>query len=371
LITDAVRLRLVSERPIGAFLSGGIDSSLVTALMSRELGADTHSYSIGFVDPSFDESRFARNVANHIGVKHHEKIVLPDPALILNEIAGVLDQPFADSSIVPTYLLSKFARNEVVVALGGDGGDEVFGGYTRYRVARLFNRLNFLLLLSPTPILKRLSLNNRRVEKLLRHTKFQSFKNRYFGFQSLIQSYEIDDYLKAEVDETIFNLELTGLWDAIGAQSQLQKMQKFDLRSYLPGDLMYKADMATMANSLELRSPLLDYRVVEFGLSLPDNFKLKSGVSKRILRDLLYELVPQKLVDRPKMGFGIPQADWLRNELSELVTKTLFAQDASIRSWIDMNRLSEVVVEHNHGVNQDRVIWPVLMLELWAKNWLK
>jgi len=126
-----------------------------------------------------------------------------------------------------------------------------------------------------------------------------------------------------------------------------------------------------MANSLELRSPLLDYRVVEFGLSLPDNFKLKSGVSKRILRDLLYELVPQKLVDRPKMGFGIPQADWLRNELRELVSTTLFAQDASIRSWLDMNRLSEVVVEHNHGVNQDRVIWPVLMLELWAKNWLK
>ena len=370
LITDAVRLRLISERPVGAFLSGGIDSSLVTALMSRELGANAHSYSIGFDNPKFDESGFARRVANHLGVNHHEKIVLPDPNLVLNEIAGVLDQPFADSSIIPTFLLAKFARNEVVVALGGDGGDEAFGGYTRYRVARLLNKLNFLLVLSPAPLVKKLAIKNRRVEKLLRHSRFQSSRERYFGFQSLFQAAEIYEFLKDEVDETCFNLEQTKLWDSTESQSELQKLQKFDLKSYLPGDLMYKSDMASMANSLELRSPLLDYRVVEFGLSLPDEFKVKSGVSKRLLREILYELVPQDLVDRPKMGFGIPQADWLRKELSGLVSETLLTRSSFISSYFDRNVIEQVILQHTRGINMDRVLWPILMLELWANNWI-
>jgi asparagine synthase (glutamine-hydrolysing) len=370
LVTDAVSLRLISERPVGAFLSGGIDSSLVTALMSRELGADTHTYSIGFNNPKFDESRYARDVANHLGAKHHEKIVLPDPALILNEISRILDQPFADSSIVPSYLLAKFARSEVVVALGGDGGDEVFGGYTRYRVARLLEKLNFLLLLSPSPILRKLPIDSRRVEKLLRHLNYQEFRHRYFGFQSLIQSSEIDEIIKEDFEETLFNLELIGLWDSIDSSSQLRKLQQFDLQTYLPGDLMYKADMATMANSLELRSPLLDYRVVEYGLTLPDEFKLKSGVSKRILRDVLYEFIPRELVDRPKMGFGIPQGDWLRKELAPLVKETLLSNSAFIRNHLDMARVDNVIQKHQKGFNFDRVIWPILMLELWAKNWI-
>jgi len=259
----------------------------------------------------------------------------------------------------------------VVVALGGDGGDEVFGGYTRYRVARLLNRLNFFLILSPLPLLKSLSLNNRRVEKLLRHSKFQDFRSRYFGFQSLIQSSEVNNYLKEEIDEIVFNLELIGLWNSIDSESQLQRLQKFDLQTYLPCDLMYKADMATMANSLELRSPLLDYRVAEFGLTLPDDFKVKSGISKRILRDLLYELVPQNLVDRPKMGFGIPQADWLRNELRVIVDSTLISDSNFIQNYFKTSQIRRIILQHQRGANMDRVIWPILMLELWAKNWIK
>lgn len=370
LITDAVRLRLISERPVGAFLSGGIDSSLVTALMSRELGADTHTFSIGFNNPKFDESRYARDVANYLGVKHHEKIVLPDPALIVNEISRILDQPFADSSIIPTYLLARFARSDVVVALGGDGGDEVFGGYTRYRMARLLNKLNFLLLLSPSSILTKLPINSRRVEKLLRHLNYQEFRNRYFGFQSLIQSSEIDEFIKEDVEETIYNLELIGLWNSIDSKSQLRKLQQFDLQTYLPGDLMYKADMATMANGLELRSPLMDFRVVEIGLKLPDDFKIKSGTSKRILRDILFEFVPRELVDRQKMGFGIPQADWLRNELAVLVNENLLSESAFIRRFFNMNSVKQAIQKHQRGLNTDRIIWPILILELWAKNWI-
>jgi asparagine synthase (glutamine-hydrolysing) len=174
-----------------------------------------------------------------------------------------------------------------------------------------------------------------------------------------------------EVDEAIFNLELIGIWDSVESHTEFSKLQMYDLQTYLPGDLMYKADMATMANSLELRSPLLDYRVVEFGLSLPDEFKVKSGVSKRILREILYEFVPQKLVDRPKMGFGIPQADWLRNELAELVSANLLSKSAFVSNYVNMNTVEQAVFQHNKGANQDRVIWPLLMLELWAQRWMK
>ena len=148
-------------------------------------------------------------------------------------------------------------------------------------------------------------------------------------------------------------------------------MQEYELQSYLPGDLMYKADMASMANSLELRSPLLDYRVVEFGLSLPDKFKVRSGISKKILRDILYELVPKGLVDRPKMGFGIPQDEWLRKELSQLVDTTLFSGSAFIETYFNMDRLRATVNQHKKGFNRGQVIWPVLMLELWAGAWFK
>jgi asparagine synthase (glutamine-hydrolysing) len=368
LITEAVKKRLISERPIGSFLSGGIDSSLVTALMSREMGANLRSYSIGFDNPKYDESVFARRVANHLGIKHQEKIVRPDSTLILNEIAGVLDQPFADSSIIPTYLLAKFARNEVVVALGGDGGDEVFGGYSRYRITKLLDRLNFLLLLSPTPVLKRLRIKDRKFEKLFTNLKFKSMQSRYFSFQSLLNVSQVRESIKAEIDESELNLELVELWNSIVSMTQLQKLQKFDLQTYLPGDLMFKSDMATMANSLELRSPLLDYRVVEFGLSLPDDYKINPGTSKRILRDILYELVPRELVDRQKMGFAIPQNDWLRNELSDFVAKTLLAKSAFIASYLNMNFVEKAILEHNEGLNREKVIWPILMFELWAQR---
>lgn len=370
LITDAIDTHLISERPIGVFLSGGIDSSLVAALTSQKLGSSTNSYTIGFENRKFDESKFAQVIASHLALNHHEKIVLPDPVLIVSEISRVLDQPFADSSIIPTFLLAKFASQEVVVALGGDGGDEVFGGYERYRATKLLSRLNFLLLLNPSLALRKINFRSHKIEKLLKNLKFQKFSSRYIGFQSLIPSSEVSSYIREEIDETIFHLELMGFWDETESESALQKMQIFDLKTYLPGDLMYKSDIATMANSLELRSPLLDNRVVDFGLSLPDKFKIKNGVSKRILKDLLYEFVPRELVDRPKMGFGIPQAEWLRLELAELVNQTLLSKSTFVGNYLDVNQISQVISQHNGGKNMDKVIWPIFMLELWAKNWI-
>jgi asparagine synthase (glutamine-hydrolysing) len=193
-------------------------------------------------------------------------------------------------------------------------------------------------------------------------------QSRYFSFQSLLNVSQVRESIKAEIDESELNLELVELWNSIVSMTQLQKLQKFDLQTYLPGDLMFKSDMATMANSLELRSPLLDYRVVEFGLSLPDDYKINPGTSKRILRDILYELVPRELVDRQKMGFAIPQNDWLRNELSDFVAKTLLAKSAFIASYLNMNFVEKAILEHNEGLNREKVIWPILMFELWAQR---
>ena len=184
ILREAVRARLVSERPIGAFLSGGIDSTLVSSLMRQESSSEVHTFSIGFTDPIFDESKFAANVARAIGTVHHEKIVIPEPDLIVNQLGKMLDQPFADSSIIPTYLLSRFARERLVVALSGDGGDEAFAGYERYRAGNYLDAINPLLLLNPLRFLPTQGLSNPRLRKLLKHSKSSSLLERYRGFQS-------------------------------------------------------------------------------------------------------------------------------------------------------------------------------------------
>ena len=365
----AVRDRLVSERPIGSYLSGGIDSSLVTALMTQEAEGRVHTFTIGLEDDRFDESRYAQPVARHLGTFHHEKIIAPDPKLILETLGRSLDQPFADSSIIPTYLLSKFARESVVVALGGDGGDEAFGGYTRYAAGNYLDRVNPLLALNPSGFFSKYFSSNPRVEKLLRHSRYQTFQKRYSGFQSLVQETELNNILASPRSANSIDPHLE-LWRDLKDPDRIKMMQKMDLRTYLPGDLMYKADMASMANSLELRSPLLDYRVVELGLSLPSQYKVRGLTTKVILKDILYEYVPREIVDRPKMGFGIPRAKWIRNELKPIVESLLFDQTAQNRGWLNTKNLRSVVDTHYKGRDLDRIIWPALMLELWARNWI-
>jgi asparagine synthase (glutamine-hydrolysing) len=370
LLIDAIKSRLVSERPIGSFLSGGIDSSLVTAIMAKLSGEKIHTYSIGFEDKRFDESSFARLVANEIGTIHHEKIVHPQPELIVGKIARVLDQPFADSSIIPTFLLSEFARRDVVVALGGDGGDEVFGGYLRYKATLFLNQINFLLAFNPSPLIAKLASEKPRIEKLLRHSRFMKKAHRYRNFQSLIHMDEMEKILNSDVLEIAKEDVFMELWNKIEDHGNLRKLQEMDLASYLPGDLLVKADMASMANSLELRSPLLDYRLVELGVSLPESFKLQGGVTKRILRDILATYIPREKFERPKMGFGIPRASWLRNELKEMVGDTLNSKRFIERSWFNYPELKKIINSHNSGRDLDRIIWPVFMLELWAINWI-
>jgi len=374
LITKSVERRLISERPIGAFLSGGYDSSIVTAIMVKLMDEKVNTFSVGFADPRFNEAPFARKIANYLGTTHHELIVDPDPTLMIENISSLLDQPFADSSIIPTYLLSEHARKKVIVALGGDGGDEIFGGYDRYLLTPLVQALNPLL-----PVIRvgmnltsiqtnPFSTKPRGVKRHLRVKK--NLAERYNSVQSLIQFSEINTFLNVKIKNSPAQDQFMKELQKSGTKNKLDLMVRSDLSSYLPGDLMVKADISSMANGLELRSPLLDDEVVDWGLQLPKRFKINGFETKHVLKDVARSLVPRELIDRPKMGFGIPRARLLREDLKEITFDLLTDQIARQRGWFDEKEIDNLLRNHMNGQDLDIVIWPILMLELWARNWL-
>jgi asparagine synthase (glutamine-hydrolysing) len=373
-ISAAVERRLISERPIGAFLSGGYDSTVVTALMAQLSKSTVKTYSIGFDHPQYNEAEYAGAVAKYLGTDHHQEIVKPDPALILQEIASSLDQPFADSSYIPTFLLAKYARKEVIVALGGDGGDEVFGGYDRYVAAPTMQRANYLLALAK-PIAAVLgktgTVNERKLKRIVSQLQAHpSLAARYASIMSLTQPSELARILKPEFNLSGANDVYLNDFKRSGARDSLHAMIRSDFEQYLPGDLLVKADLATMANSLELRSPLLDHDVIEWANSLPAKFKVAGQESKHILKDIARSLVPAELIDRPKMGFAIPRADWLRNELREITHDLLTDEVARSRGWFDQHEIHRILAEHKSGQDCDSILWPALCLELWARKWL-
>jgi len=373
-ILAAVERRLISERPIGAFLSGGYDSTVVTALMAQLSKSTVKTFSIGFDHPQYNEAEYAGAVAKYLGTEHHQEIVKPDPALILQEIASSLDQPFADSSYIPSFLLAKYARQEVIVALGGDGGDEVFGGYDRYVAAPTMQRANHLLAMA-RPIAAILSksgaVDNRKLKRIVSQLQSQpSLAARYASIMSLTQPSEIAKLLKPAFNLAGANEFFLADFKRAGTRDALHAMIRSDFERYLPGDLLVKADLASMANSLELRSPLLDHDVIEWANSLPTKFKVAGRESKHILKDIARSFVPAELIDRPKMGFAITRADWLRSELREITHDLLTDEIARSRGWFDQHEIHRILSEHKAGQDRDSIIWPALCLELWARNWL-
>jgi asparagine synthase (glutamine-hydrolysing) len=373
LIEAAVSRRLVSERPIGSFLSGGYDSTIVTAYMAKLMPEKVQTYSIGFDSDAYNEAHHAEKVANFLGTNHHQEILYPDPALVIETIAKVLDQPFADSSIVPTYLLTKFARENLIVALGGDGGDEVFGGYDRYLAAPAIQKLNPILDLARIAFLYNKGesfTKNRKVNRLLSQIEPKSsLAARYSSIVSLNELPKLikllnRNFYSSKAEVAFLNQFISG------NISTLDRMTRSDLAAYLPADLLVKVDIATMAAGLELRSPMLDVNVVEWGLSLPKRYKVKGFETKHILKDVARSLVPGELIDRPKMGFGIPRAEWLRTGMKEMVIETLTDNTATQRGWFNAVEVKEVIGNHMEGRDRDNVLWPMLMLELWARTWL-
>jgi asparagine synthase (glutamine-hydrolysing) len=373
LIEESVERRLISERPLGSFLSGGYDSTIVTAYMAKLMKEKVQTYSIGFHSAQFNEAHHAKQVANYLGTNHHEEILSPDPALLVEKISHVLDQPFADSSIVPTYLLAKFARENLIVALGGDGGDEVFGGYDRYLAAPVMQRLNPLLGLARSGLKfagQQSFGNTRKINRVgSQLSPKESLAARYSSILSLTQPQELTLLLNSSFQSKAAENARNDQFNS-GKYSSFDRMIRSDLDAYLPGDLLVKVDIATMANSLELRSPMLDVNVVEWGISLPRKYKIKGFETKHILKDVARSLVPAELIDRPKMGFGIPRAEWLRTGMRELVMDTLTDTTAMQRAWFNPKEVSKVIDAHMAGEDKDNLIWPMLMLELWARTWL-
>jgi len=373
LIEAAVARRLISERPLGSFLSGGYDSTVVTAYMAKLMKEKVQTYSIGFNSEAFNEAHHAKQVASYLGTNHHEEILSPDPALVVEKISHVLDQPFADSSIVPTYLLAKFARENLIVALGGDGGDEVFGGYDRYLAAPVLQNVNPFLGVARKGLNfagKQFFGNTRRINRLgSQLSPKKSLGSRYSSILSLTQPNELISLLNSNIYTNRAEFTFVDHFGT-GDSTSLDRMLRSDFSAYLPGDLLVKVDIATMANSLELRSPLLDVNVVEWGVSLPRKYKIKGLETKHILKDIARSLVPAELIDRPKMGFGIPRAEWLRTGMKEMVFDTLTDTTATQRGWFNSTEARKVIDTHMAGEDKDNILWPMLMLELWARTWL-
>jgi len=373
LIEAAVLRRLISERPLGSFLSGGYDSTVVTAYMAKLMKEKVQTYSIGFHSEAFNEAHHAKQVANYLGTNHHEEILSPDPALVIEKISHVLDQPFADSSIVPTYLLAKFARENLIVALGGDGGDEVFGGYDRYLAAPVMQKLNPFLGLARKGLNfagKQSFGNTRKMNRVGSQLSTKtSLASRYSSILSLTQPHELISLLNFNAYSNRAEFAFVNQFES-GGLTSFDRMISSDFAAYLPGDLLVKVDIATMANNLELRSPLLDVNVVEWGVSLPRKYKIKGIETKHILKDVARSLVPAELIDRPKMGFGIPRAEWLRTGMREMVVDTLTDRTATQRGWFNPSAVKEVIDIHMVGEDKDNLLWPMLMLELWARTWL-
>jgi asparagine synthase (glutamine-hydrolysing) len=373
LIEESVSRRLVSERPLGSFLSGGYDSTIITAYMAKLMSEKVQTYSIGFHSAQFNEAHHAKQVANYLGTNHHEEILSPDPALVVEKISHVLDQPFADSSIVPTYLLAKFARDNLIVALGGDGGDEVFGGYDRYLATPVMQKLNPFLGFARTGLNfagKQSFGNTRKINRVgSQLSPKSSLAARYSSILSLAQPHDLSKLLNPNFQTSLAETAFINQF-AYGDISSFDRMIRSDFAAYLPGDLLVKMDIATMANSLELRSPMLDVNVVEWGVSLPRKYKIKGFETKHILKDVARSLVPANLIDRPKMGFGIPRAEWLRGGMKEMVIETLTNTTATQRGWFNPGEVKKVIANHMASEDKDNLIWPMLMLELWAKTWL-
>ena len=366
LIDDCVVSHLESEVPLGAFLSGGIDSSAVVEAMARASDRRVRTFSIGFDHDAFNEAPHARAVAGEIGTDHTELVLSPDADQLVSDVIGAYDEPFADSSALPTLLVSRLAREHVTVALSGDGGDELFGGYTRY--AELLGRME----LKPAALRGVL----RGVARLLPHSApgrnrlidlSRTREGRYAATVAVPLARSEGGVLRDADVATQRQLDrLLAPWFATGAgRDFLTQMSIVDVQSYLPGDILTKVDRASMCASLEARVPLLDHHLVEFALSLPARLKYRDGQGKWLLRQAIRGRVPDRVLDHPKQGFAVPLKHWFRRELRYRLEGMLRA-DSALVAYTDTGSVRRLVREHLSGRrDHSHLLWRLLALELW------
>lgn len=374
-LAEAVKLRLVSDVPLGAFLSGGLDSSLIAALMRRHSNGAVKTFSIGFEgDDSFDESPYAERVARHLDTEHTSFRVKPDALSLLPELVWHHDQPFADSSAIPTYLVSKLTRAQVTVALTGDGGDELFAGYERFYAAALMRKLSIMpapILRGASGLLRRLPEGTGYYDPVKRARRFaraasQPLEAAYFD---LVRVFDAE--LLAEICPGVNRLPpMMNPYMNAGQPHRVARLVEANMRSYLPDDLLIKADRCSMQASLEARAPFLDHKLAEYAASIPFNLKLKGARSKHILKEAARGLLPDEIIDRKKHGFGVPLGAWLRRDMAP-VRDILLSRRARERGLLEMSAVERLIAEHESGArDHNRQLWALLTLEEWHRQFV-
>jgi asparagine synthase (glutamine-hydrolysing) len=387
LLRDAVKRRLVADVPLGCLLSGGVDSSAIAALMQAESTSAVKTFSIGFREKAYDEAAHARAVAGHLGTDHTELVAESRHALeLVPRLPDLYDEPFADSSQIPTFLVSELTRKHVTVALSGDGGDELFAGYTRYAWARNLRRLGA----APNALRSGLAGGIRALSPAvwdrLAHAIPARVRPRLFGDRL----YKLADVIAFADEDRLYRRLIThwddpeaivpgaleprgAVWDSALTRDFPdfgERMQLLDTATYLPDDILAKVDRASMAVGLEARVPLLDHRVVELALRLPPGFRMRGGESKLLLRRVLYRHVPKELIERPKMGFAVPLAEWLRGPLRDWAEALLDAGRLNEGGFFRPAPIREKWTEHLSGHrNHQYLLWSVLMFEAWRERW--
>jgi asparagine synthase (glutamine-hydrolysing) len=380
LLEEAVRLRLVADVPLGAFLSGGIDSSAVVAMMARAGGGRVKTFSIGFAAKEYDEVRYARMVAERYGTEHEEYVVEPDAVAVLPRLVWHYGEPFADPSAIPTYYVAELARRKVTVALTGDGGDECFLGYSRYKAMDYLARLDRwpgwgrsgiarALGALPPALDRRFRLG--RIGEVLRAPGDRPAQRyaptmAFFGDRDKEAGY--GEALRGRLGDSAFDALAPYFAEA---ESLVAGANRADIHTYLPDDLLVKVDVATMAHGLEARSPLLDHVLVEWAAGVPAADKLAGGVTKALFKTAMRSYLPPAILDRPKRGFGCPVDHWFRNEIKELAYDTLLSRGAAERGLFRPGYVRRLLDEHcafrrNHHTR----LWALLVLELWFRMWI-
>lgn len=392
ILNDSVKLRMIADVPLGAFLSGGIDSSLVTALMQSQSDKAIKTFSIGFSGNKYNEAQYAKLVAQHLKTEHRQLYVSPKDAMeVIPNLPSLYDEPFADSSQIPTFLVSQLAKQQVTVSLSGDGGDELFGGYNRYFWGHnIWQKIKFFPLCIRKQIAACLqSIPTRYWDKFFKDFNFMLPKKMLVQLPG-DKMHKFADILPATSPHLLYQ-KLISLWDRSfnivkgndlenigsrlyqspeGADNFIRRMMFWDLIHYLPDDILTKVDRASMGVSLEARVPLLDHRIVEFAWQLPLSMKVKSNQGKCILRKVLYQYVPKKLIERPKMGFGVPIDSWLRGSLrgwaEELINEKRLLQEG----YLNPEPIRQKWHEHLSGRrNWQYHLWAVLMFQSWLDNY--
>jgi asparagine synthase (glutamine-hydrolysing) len=376
-LADAVRSHMMSDVPLGAFLSGGVDSSVVVGLMAEASSRPVKTFSIGFDEPQFDELEHARTVAAHFGTEHHEFVVRPDGLSILDRLIAHFDEPFADSSAIPTWYVSEIARRHVTVVLSGDGGDELFGGYDRYlphpRVAR-FDSLPLPGKRALAGMVWPLLPHGARGKNFLRHVS-QTGDERYLDSIAFFQADERSALYTADVRRAIANRRaedaLAVHFERFSSLPAYSRMMRFDFETYLPEDVLTKVDRMSMAHSIESRVPLLDNEVIAFAASLPSSLKIVNGRRKHVLKEAARSLLPASILDRRKQGFGVPLGVWFRGGLTDVFSDVLGSKTTRERGFFEPTFVERLLREHLSNKRDHTLrLWQLLVFELWQRQYV-